>query len=62
MALAGLWENWKSPEGERIRSFAIVTTTPNEPVQDPDYQPVTPDSDPDEPGPTPTEPDPGPES
>ena len=30
MALAGLWENWKSPEGEWIRSFAIVTTTPNE--------------------------------
>ena len=30
MALAGLWENWKSAEGEWIRSFAIVTTTPNE--------------------------------
>ena len=30
MALAGLWENWKSPEGEWMRSFAIVTTTPNE--------------------------------
>src|ERR1700722_14346235 len=30
MALAGLWENWKSPAGEWIRSFTIVTTTPNE--------------------------------
>jgi putative SOS response-associated peptidase YedK len=30
MALAGLWENWHSPAGERVRSFAIVTTTPNE--------------------------------
>jgi putative SOS response-associated peptidase YedK len=30
MALAGLWENWRSPAGERIRSFAIVTTLPNE--------------------------------
>jgi putative SOS response-associated peptidase YedK len=30
MALAGLWETWRSPAGERIRSFAIITTTPNE--------------------------------
>ena len=30
MALAGLWETWRSPAGERIRSFAIATTTPNE--------------------------------
>src|SRR6516164_7937440 len=29
-ALAGLWENWKSPAGEWVRSFAIVTTEPNE--------------------------------
>jgi putative SOS response-associated peptidase YedK len=27
---AGLWENWKSPAGEWIRSFTIVTTTPNQ--------------------------------
>jgi putative SOS response-associated peptidase YedK len=30
MALAGLWENWKSPAGEWVRSFTIITTTPNE--------------------------------
>ncbi len=29
MALAGLWENWRSPAGEWVRSFAIVTCTPN---------------------------------
>jgi putative SOS response-associated peptidase YedK len=30
MAMAGLWGNWRSQAGERIRSFTIVTTTPNE--------------------------------
>jgi putative SOS response-associated peptidase YedK len=30
MALAGLWENWRSPAGEWVRSFAIIPTTPNE--------------------------------
>jgi putative SOS response-associated peptidase YedK len=30
MALAGLWETWRSPAGESVRSFAIVTTRPNE--------------------------------
>jgi putative SOS response-associated peptidase YedK len=30
MALAGLWETWRSPAGERVRSFAIITTAPNE--------------------------------
>jgi putative SOS response-associated peptidase YedK len=29
MALAGLWENWRSPAGERVRSFTIVTTAAN---------------------------------
>ena len=29
MAFAGLWENWKSPDGERIRSCAILTTAAN---------------------------------
>jgi putative SOS response-associated peptidase YedK len=30
MALAGLWENWRSPTEEWMRSFAIITTKPNE--------------------------------
>jgi putative SOS response-associated peptidase YedK len=30
MALAGLWETWRSPINETVRSFTIVTTTPNE--------------------------------
>ncbi|HKD37061.1 MAG TPA: SOS response-associated peptidase family protein [Pirellulales bacterium] len=29
IALAGLWENWRSPAGECIRSFAVITATPN---------------------------------
>jgi len=24
-----LWETWRSPAGERVRSFAIITTAPN---------------------------------
>ena len=30
MGMAGLWETWRSKDGERIRSFTIATTTPNE--------------------------------
>jgi putative SOS response-associated peptidase YedK len=30
MGMAGLWETWRSPAGERIRSFTIITTKPNE--------------------------------
>jgi putative SOS response-associated peptidase YedK len=30
MAMAGLWESWRSPDSERLRSFTIVTTGPNE--------------------------------
>ncbi len=29
MALAGLWENWRSPDGEWMRSFTIVTCAAN---------------------------------
>jgi len=28
-ALAGLWENWKSPEGQVIESCSIITTDAN---------------------------------
>lgn len=27
MALAGLWEGWRGPDGQSIRSYAVVTTT-----------------------------------
>lgn len=30
MALAGLWETWRSLPGERVLSFTIVTTEPKE--------------------------------
>ena len=29
ISFAGLWETWSGPEGE-VRSFAIITTAPNE--------------------------------
>lgn len=29
MALAGLWESWKDPAGEVMRTFAIITTDAN---------------------------------
>ena len=29
MTLAGLWDDWRSPAGETIKSFAIITTTSN---------------------------------
>jgi putative SOS response-associated peptidase YedK len=30
MALVALWESWRSSAGERVLSFAIITTRPNE--------------------------------
>jgi len=33
-ALAGLWDQWKSPDGEIIESCTILTTTPNSLVAD----------------------------
>ena len=32
-AFAGLWETWDTPEGDRLRTFTIITTTPNELVE-----------------------------
>lgn len=29
-AMAGLWENWKSPSGEFVKSFTVITTEPND--------------------------------
>jgi putative SOS response-associated peptidase YedK len=29
MVMAGLWDEWKSPQGERIRSCTIITCPPN---------------------------------
>jgi putative SOS response-associated peptidase YedK len=33
-AMAGLWESWKAPEGKTIYSCSVITTQPNELVQD----------------------------
>lgn len=33
-AMAGLWEQWKSPKGYSIYSCTVITTTPNELVKD----------------------------
>ncbi|MED4206479.1 SOS response-associated peptidase [Neobacillus mesonae] len=33
-ALAGIWEQWKSPEGETIFSCSVITTTPNQLMTD----------------------------
>ncbi len=32
MAFAGIWEGWRSPEGDILRTFAILTTTANQPM------------------------------
>lgn len=29
-AFAGLWENWKTPDGEWLRTFTVITGQPNE--------------------------------
>lgn len=37
MALAGIWEHWKTPNGESLETFSILTTTANkllEPLHD----------------------------
>jgi putative SOS response-associated peptidase YedK len=33
-AMAGIWERWKSPEGNSLFSCSIITTTPNELMKD----------------------------
>jgi putative SOS response-associated peptidase YedK len=33
-AFAGLWERWKSPQGQMTESCTILTTKPNELMQD----------------------------
>jgi putative SOS response-associated peptidase YedK len=37
VAFGGIWEEWQSPEGERLQTFATITTEANEllaPIQD----------------------------
>ena len=33
-ALAGIWDAWRTPEGEELRSFSIITTEPNDLMKD----------------------------
>lgn len=33
MGLAGIWEHWKSPEGEDLETFSILTTSANSLIQ-----------------------------
>ncbi|GHH99155.1 SOS response-associated peptidase [Neobacillus kokaensis] len=33
-AMAGIWEQWKSPEGKSIFSCSVITTTPNQLMTD----------------------------
>lgn len=33
-AFAGLWDEWKSPSGQRIRTYTIITTAPNKEMSD----------------------------
>jgi putative SOS response-associated peptidase YedK len=33
-AMAGIWENWKSPEGKALYSCSVITTGPNELMKD----------------------------
>jgi putative SOS response-associated peptidase YedK len=30
MALAGVWERWRNPEGGIVRTYAVITTNANE--------------------------------
>lgn len=32
VAFSGVWEEWRSPEGERLRTFATITTDANNPL------------------------------
>jgi putative SOS response-associated peptidase YedK len=37
VAFGGIWEKWRSPEGERLQTFATITTDANDllaPIQD----------------------------
>ncbi|MEH7525723.1 SOS response-associated peptidase, partial [Bacillus sp. JJ1503] len=33
-AMAGLWEQWKSPQGKSVFTCSVITTTPNDLVKD----------------------------
>lgn len=33
LGFAGIWDSWKTPEGERLQSFSIITGEPNELVR-----------------------------
>jgi putative SOS response-associated peptidase YedK len=33
LAMGGLWESWRDPAGAIVRTFCVITTTPNEVMQ-----------------------------
>ena len=37
-SFAGLWDEWISPSGEKIRTYTIITTTPNKAMSDIHYR------------------------
>jgi hypothetical protein len=39
-AFAGIWDHWRTPQGQVIESCAILTTSPNELLIQKKYEPI----------------------